>query len=582
MEGGGELDFARCSAIFFLIIIAALVTLSDLAAGQSSSARDSQIKTLFDQQRWADVIRQVEQSPDRDPDIDYFYGSALAQLGRWEDARHAFVEGLHMARQDKRFPIELGGVAFKQKRYRQAARWLHRGLRLDPTDGYVTDFLATIYFLQGNLEAALKYWNRVGKPEIQDVKVQPGLRIDPALLDRAFALAPATVLTSPDLLTSRARVDGLNVFPSYRFQLVAREDGNFDLGFRAHELDGFGPNKWVALLSAFRGLPYETVYAEYFNADRSAMNTLALIRWDDQKRRLAASFASPLRHNPKYRWQVGTDLRNELWDVRSSFNAPVLGHLNLQKEAVAGGITLFPNGRWSWSAGAEISNRQYRDVTGTVSSSELVPNAYQLKQIMQGAYELWRSPERRILLKTTASADTGRVWDDAGSLFEKLQAGAEFHWYPKMSGDDFLVQEQVRGGKTFGQVPFDELFMLGLERDNDLWLRAHIGTRAGRKGSAPLGRNYFLSSWNIEKNIYSNGLFGVKLSPFVDTGKITDPAGDLGSRQWLWDAGMQVKFSVLGVGVTFTYGKDLRTGNNAFYATTDDVGSAAGARKLLP
>ena len=29
-------------------------------------------------------------------------------------------------------------------------------------------------------------------------------------------------------------------------------------------------------------------------------------------------------------------------------------------------------------------------------------------------------------------------------------------------------------GKTSGQIPFDELFILGLERDNDLWLRGLV------------------------------------------------------------------------------------------------------------
>jgi hypothetical protein len=126
---------------------------------------------------------------------------------------------------------------------------------------------------------------------------------------------------------------------------------------------------------------------------------------------------------------------------------------------------------------------------------------------------------------------------------------------------------QVGAGKTFGQQPFDELFMLGLERDNDLWMRAHIGTRDGRKGSAPLGSNYFLANWEINKNIYDNGLFGFRLSPFVDTGKITDSNPHLGSQKWLWDTGVQLKFSVLSVGLTFTYGKDLRSGANAFYLT---------------
>ena len=82
-----------------------------------------------------------------------------------------------------------------------------------------------------------------------------------------------------------------------------------------------------------------------------------------------------------------------------------------------------------------------------------------------------------------------------------------------------------------------------------------------------MGRNYFLSNWEIDKNIYRNGLIGLKVSPFLDSGRITDPLSGLGSKKWLWDAGVQAKASVLGIGFTFTYGKDLRSGNNAFYLT---------------
>jgi len=134
------------------------------------------------------------------------------------------------------------------------------------------------------------------------------------------------------------------------------------------------------------------------------------------------------------------------------------------------------------------------------------------------------------------------------------------------------MQQQFRAGKTFGTVPFDELFMLGLERDNNLPMRAHIGTRDGRKGSAPLGRNYFLATWEADKNVYGNGLVVLKLGPFLDTGKIdpgrmADPSAALGSHKWLWDTGAQAKLRVFGTGVVFSYGKDLRSGNNAFYLT---------------
>ena len=107
-----------------------------------------------------------------------------------------------------------------------------------------------------------------------------------------------------------------------------------------------------------------------------------------------------------------------------------------------------------------------------------------------------------------------------------------------------------------------------MERDNDLWMRAHVGTHDGRKGSAPLGQRYFLENAEFDKIVYSNGLITVKASPFLDSGKITDTSNNLGSREWMWDTGVQAKLRVLGVGVVFVYGKDLRTGNNVFYFST--------------
>lgn len=129
------------------------------------------------------------------------------------------------------------------------------------------------------------------------------------------------------------------------------------------------------------------------------------------------------------------------------------------------------------------------------------------------------------------------------------------------------MQGKVRAGWTFGQSPFDELFSLGVERDNDLWLRAHVGTRDGRKGNAPMGRSYFLSNWEFDKNVYRNSFISLRLGPLLDIGKITDFSVGLGSRKWLWDLGAQAKVRVLGQSVAFSYGKDLRSGNNAFYVS---------------
>ncbi len=541
-----------------------------LAVGQVPAQRTS-IEGLAAEGRWEEVVRQAEAASVRSADLDYYYGVALAKLGRWEDARRALLAGYHLRSHDKRFPIELAGLDFKQKRYRNAAKRLRRALRLDPGDAYTNDFLGTVYFLQGNLEAALKYWNRVDKPQIENVRIDPNLHVDPVLLDRAFAFSAGSMLELREFLTTKARIRSLGVFPNYAFGLDAREDGKFDLTFRARERNGWGENKWEALLSLFRGIFQQTIYAEYFNVDGSAINIGSLVRWDAQKRRLDASVAGPLQHSAKRRYRVGLDVRNENWGIRNSFTgpAPLLAALNLRREAVSAGIASVESGRWGWSTGFEVSHRDFRSVVpGSVLTPALLSQGPQLKHLAEFNYELFRVPESRFVGTTGASSQIGRIWSQPGHAFVKLQGWVAADWLPQSSGDDYEMQERVRVGRTFGEAPFDELFMLGLvEQDNDLWLRAHIGTRDGRKGSAPLGGTYALSNWEIDKNLYTTGFLTLKLGPFLDTGKISDSSSGLGSQKWLWDTGVQAKVRALGVGLVFSYGKDLRSGNNAFYAT---------------
>lgn len=568
---------ARGRAIRSLAFVLVCTSLSALCRGQATPQGSpveppftAKIHQLFEESRWQEIVQEIERLPAPDADLDYYYGSALAQLGRWADARGALMAGHRLAPRDARFPVELAGIAFKQKRYAEAARWLRRGLRIDPADVYANDFLGTVYFLQGNLEAALEYWNRVDKPQIESVRLAHSLQIRPALLDRALAFAPAGPLLLPDLLTSRVRVEGLGVFVVPDVQLAARDDAKFDAVLNLQERDGWGTGTWEALLSTFRGVVYETAYPEYSNLGHSSINITSLVRWDDQKRRFATDVSGPLHQNPKWRYRLGVDLRNENWAIRDSFTgvAPVLGALNLRREVASAEITSFNSGRWDWAAGMELSHRDYRSVIpGSILTPQLLEEGMQLKQVARMRYELWRIPARRLLVSSGASSQLARIWSQPAQAFAKLQGSASAQWFPKSEGDDYETQVKFRGGGTAGTSPFDELYMLGIERDNDLWLRAHIGTRDGVKGSAPLGRQYFLTNAETDKNLYSNGLISATLGPFLDTGRITDSVGQLGSQKWLWDTGVQAKVRVLGVRLTFTCGKDLRTGNTALYFT---------------
>lgn len=558
-------------------LIAALGFAALLSHAQTD--QDEQAHQLFQQERWLEVVQLAEKIPHRGAELEFEYGVALAHLERWDEARRALVAASRLSPGDKRFPVELAGVEFRQKNYGAATSHLRRALRIDPTDEYANEFLATVYFLQGNHEAAVKYWNRLPKPKpvVAEIRNEPTLRVRPALLDHALAFSPASVLTLDELRASEARLGNLEIFQGYRLDLLSSKDQKFDAVVRAQEVNGFGNTKLEALVRTFSGLPSQEVTPKFYNLHGRAINFVSAVRWDPDKRRGRMAVSGPLGFrapgDPRWRFRVDVDLRNENWDIRNGFTgpAPILESLNLRKQAYTAEITRVIGWRWKWMLGGEVSNRDLRNVVpgsvpGGILTPQLLAQGYALKQKAGLEYQLWRSAERRVRVTGKLASQAGRVWSAPAESSEKLQGALELHWLPRGRGDDYQTWWNAGAGHTFGDLPFDELFMLGLGADNDLMMRAHIGTRGGRKGSAPLGRNYFLSNWETDKNLYSNGIMSVKLGPFVDTGKITDPDPQLGLPKWLVDLGAQVKLRVLGVGVAVSYGKDLRTGNNAFYA----------------
>ena len=500
---------------------------------------------------------------------DFDYGMAQARAEHWAAAERALEEGWRLAPRDERFPVELAGVAFKQKKNALAERRLRAALRLAPHDAYANEFLATLYFLDGNLEAALKYWNRVGKPQIAAVREDPIPRVSPALLDHAFAFAPASTLLLRQYLATETRLRKLGIFPVFHLDLGMQADGRLNATLRARELDGLGGAGWGDALLMLRGLPFQAVEPGLWNLRRRAINLDSMLRWDAEKRRAFAQLSGPWEGGARYRWKIDADLRNENWALRNSFTgpAPLLASFKMYTEKGGFDLVSFAGERIGWQVGAEVSHRNFRNVEpGTVLTPQMLAAGFELKQRAQLAGVLWRIPEHRFAMSGGAESQAARLWSKPSQTFEKEAGSLSWRWFPQKHENDYETAQQIRAGRIFGPAPLDDLYILGLERDNDLPMHAHIGTRDGRKGSAPLGREYFLQNLEMDKNVYSNGLVQVQLGPILDIGRIADPGAALGSHQWLFDTGAQLKVRVLGVGLVFSYGRDLRDGNNAFYA----------------
>jgi tetratricopeptide (TPR) repeat protein len=557
-------------------VVRAQCATQSAAVGQALAPAESEILQRFDEKNWAEVVRLATPLAARSADVDFAYGMALAHLQRWMEARAALLAGHRTCPQQDRFSVELAGIAFQLKRYPESAHWLQNALHINPNDEYANNFAGTVYLLMGNVDAALKYWNRVHKPEVAVMQFDPQLHVQRLILDRAFAFSPAATLYEHNYETTRARLDALGIFPTYNIALNARGDGRFDAQFHAAERNGLGSSYLNALISTFSGVWYQTVYPSYYNISGSATNIESLLRWDSQKQRAWISISAPLHDLPQWRGTLQLDARDENWDIRDSFTgtAPVLGSFDLERQSINASLSGIPSGRLQWSAGAEFSNRRFHNVVpGTALTPALVAAGWELKALGSLHGKVLDVPERRFNITADGSSALARMWalqsqlSGAPHLFGKLQGSATTRWFPQAEGDVYEVQQRLRVGHIFGAAPIDELYLIGMERDTDLWLRGHVGTRDGRKGSSPLANGYFLSNSDFYRRIYANGLISIKAGPLLDIARTSAPASGLQAGQWFYDVGAQAKLTVLGTSVVFTWGHDLRSGNNAFYGT---------------
>ncbi len=536
---------------------------------QAQTPSEAQIQKLADGQQWKLIARILSPVRPRTAAMDFYYGLALARLGHWAEAENVLKEGRKRAPKDPRFPEELAGIAFEQKKYPLAAHRMRQAVRLQPKSAYANDFLGTVFFLEDNLPAALKYWNRVGKPMIANVREEPTPRVSPALLDHAFVFSPAATLLLPQFYDTEARIRALGTFPQYQLDLQAQKDGEFDAIFRNDELNGLGGGKWESLFLSLRGLPFQEINPGFYNFRREATNLVSLLRWDAQKRRVFAQISGPFEHDTMYRWELTSDLRDENWAIRngSAGPAPVLASFNMRHEMAAFRLAYYGRGRVWWWAGAEASHRDFRNaVPGAVLTPQMLAKGYQFEEQARFGAVVWRVPERRFTMNAEAGAAAARLWSQQVQPWEKVTGALSCRWFPRAEGDDYEMSQKMWAGRAFGPPPLDELFILGLERDNNLPMVAHIGTRDGRKGSAPLGREYFLENWELDKDMYNIGLVNLRIGPVFDVGRIGDPGTELGSHEWLFDTGALLKLRVFGSGLVFSFGRDLRTGTNALYA----------------
>ena len=551
-----------------LLLLTAILGVTQLAQTAPDRVVLDEVRALYESKAWARAAQLAASARPRSAELELYQGLSLAQLGELDDARKALLTGYRNYPRDARFAEELAGIAYRDKNRREAKRWLRRALARNPGSEYANDFMGLLFLADGNLRAAIKYWNRIGKPLLQDVRLDPVPAVNPLLLDRALAASPGQVLSVDRLQMTQANLDRFGVLAGSRFDLTPRQDQRFDLTLRAAGgVGNFGG--WAGrILPYASGLPYQTVFIDIPNIGQSATALSTLARWDSNKRRVAIGLTGPVRLNPRWTYRLGVDARDEIWDLSAPyFTSPGgLSGLNLRKIEAGGEFEYGLTSRLAWTTGLWVEKRDFRNH----DQEPIFANSWSAQFRNGLKYLLWNWPEQRVRADASVHLDTGRVLTVTPGREVIARGAISANWLPHARNDDLSVHLHLDGGRIFGTAPFDDYFMLGMERDNDtdLWLRGHVGTRNGRKGSAPMGTRYVLLQTEINRTVFKLPFVRVQLGPFLDSGSVADSTAAFGSRGNMTDSGVQAKVETPG---SFTwslvYGRDLRDGRGVFYTS---------------
>src|SRR5258706_1124239 len=243
LDPAGRSEACRVKKIIATSLFVALWDLGALTTrAQKTSADSPQLQTtqkLYTDQKWEEVVRLTSGQSGQAPEFLYLRGMALMRLNRWQEAREAFTSGIEKTPQDTRFLVERAGAEYRLKDFPAAKSDLRAALRTQPKDQYTLDFLGTIYLLEGNLEAALKYWSNEERPRLARVTLSPKPQLKEELISRALAFNAPQVLELGALRTTEARLANLGGFPQVRLELNTAGGSEYEAVLHLSERGGW-------------------------------------------------------------------------------------------------------------------------------------------------------------------------------------------------------------------------------------------------------------------------------------------------------------------------------------------------------
>ena len=500
------------------------------------------------------------------PDAYLYLGIAYDHMKEFQKSEDSLKEGARRYPQDSRLHNQLADLYLEYNDREAAKSELERSLVVDPNNNYASDLLATINMSEGEVQAALRSWNRSGRPVINDILHNYYLTFSSWVVRDAVAFHPAGILKYSQWKTTQSRLFETDNFANVGLEIEPTVvPDQYDAIVRTTAK----VNSLVAFLfGIFKGAPVETSYVDLWNIGNSGMNFNGNYRWETNRRRADGRLKIPVPLAGVLHLEVGNTWRAERWDVSQPIRPDLKpnARFDYRANALRVHIKNIPHYRVELGAGFEYRNRYARGALPQLYTDGRKVGRFDAELNLRLFDRLYQNR-----LHLAAFGARRSIVGDAN-----FSGGvAELNNRVTLPQDSRTTLDwTIKGGTSRGALPVEDYFLLGLDLNPTNLLRGHMTEQHGRYGHGPMGSDFVLLNTDLERRLATVPFFNtfnipflvVKWNLFFDGAKTWDRNHIFPSSKLLLDTGGGVRFETPTHSLNLIYGRALREGKNTLYA----------------
>jgi len=476
-------------------------------------------------------------------------GVAAGRNGSHVEAEDALHRAIAAAPSRPEARVELAGLRFLEKRYEDAAAGFASALVYQP-DPYAREMLAASLHLAGRTEDALKEWNRLGQPRLDQVAIKGLIHTRDDVVRRELKLAPEGVLDLGAYRETRLRLEELGIFNRIELRPVPRQLGHMDLEVDLAERHGFGDLVEVGTRSAVYAIRKKVVL-RYFNLAGEGINLGLDYKWQKTQPHLKGSVEWPRPFGLPVNLRVEALRARPSYDLGGPFTLRTRGG-DVSLRRVVGPGTV-----------AEVGWR-VRDRTFSIARPDAPDGRI-------SGYQLGldhRFVDRR-RYRFGASARFFQALSALGSdlSYPMGRVALRYHGFIALPDGKPIARSALAAQLIMGRggrhTPLDEMFTPGASSEMEYPLRAHYVRRRGILGGTAIGKD--LDLWNVElrQRVVDAARFQLGAVAFYDGARL-DATVQGGSRS-MHDVGLGLRLASRGLLLRVDYGRSVSgDGKNAW------------------